>query len=290
MPKNSEIYHHYCLDLGGSTIDMVKFSDTTISDLQSIESQKFFSHAKNDISLEDIIQKFGKTKDIKSQKNLTITGGRSQKFPEKFVIENSEISLTKVSEFEAIAAGGMFLSGENSGLVVSLGTGTAMVSVTDMKKNQWKHVRGTGIGGGTFLGLGRAILKIQKFSELQKLSETGNLQNIDISVEDILGGSLGNLTPEMTASNFGKFSPENSQPEDIALALANLVGQSIASLAIEKAKVHGHTKIILGGKISRFSVVTECIKKTAKFFDIEIIIPENSGYMTAVGGAIIEKN
>lgn len=285
---------HYCLDLGGSTIDMVKISQCfplpKILKCKSLESQRFISpqNQQKQKNLPQIIEAFGITQEIISQKKLKITGGHTLSFPENFLLNGTVIQLEKISEFEAIAKGGCFLAQKNSGLIISLGTGTAMVSAEDISQDKWSHAGGTGIGGGTFLGLGKATLGIEKFSELQKISEIGNLKNIDISVGEIIGGSLGRLTPDMTASNFGKFSPEKSTKEDIALGIANLIGQSIASLAAEKTKVYKHTTLILGGKISRLSIVVECIKKTAKLFDIQIKVPENSEFMTAIGGAIAQ--
>ena len=284
----------YCLDLGGSTIDMVVFSRENdvekVVEMGSLESHEFI-RSKNSENILEILNAFEITEQVKIQKNLNITGGYSQNFPEEIEIGGERVILHIISEFEAIAKGGMFLSGKNSGLVVSLGTGTAMVSVENMNEAKFYHVRGTGIGGGTVLGLGRALLGIESFSELECISASGNLQNIDISVKDIVGdfsesSSMGMLTPDMTASNFGKFSEKSSSRGDIALAIANLVGQSIASLAVEKAKVYGHTTIILGGKISRFERVVSCIQKTARIFGMEIIVPEYSGFMTAVGGGV----
>ena len=286
LPMHKNINSIYGLDLGGSTIDMVVFSleNSEILDLQSLESREFPQK-----KIPEILEAFGVIEEIKIQKFLRITGGHSQKFPEFFILDGVEIQLIKVPEFESIARGGMFLSGKNSGLVISLGTGTAMVSVKNIDKNDWEHVRGTGIGGGTFLGLGKALLGTSEFSELQDLSESGKLQNIDISVQDIVGNfsqdeKMGMLTPDMTASNFGKFSPEISGKSDIALGIANLVAQSISALAIEKAKVYGHDALILGGKFSRCLAVVEGITKTADAFGMNIVVPENSGFMTVLGG------
>jgi len=66
----------------------------------------------------------------------------------------------KIPEFESIAKGGKFLSQEERGLVISLGTGTAMVIFDGC---DWEHIRGTGLGGGTFMGLGKALLQTENF-------------------------------------------------------------------------------------------------------------------------------
>src|SRR5208283_3935570 len=61
----------------------------------------------------------------------------------------------KVNEFTAIGMGGTSLAGKHSALVVSLGTGTAIVSV---KRDKISHFSGTGVGGGTLLGLAKHML------------------------------------------------------------------------------------------------------------------------------------
>lgn len=273
----------YGLDLGGSTLDLVQFSSeqNILLGSKTLESSLFL---KKDILV--LLREFGVLEKIQEQGILFVTGGHSLSLSEVISDdENNAIRLQKTSEFEAIAKGGSFLSGENSGLMVSLGTGTAMVSVIDMEKNIWEHVGGTGLGGGTFLGLSKGLLGISSFEELQHLAAQGDASRVNISVGEIIGGGIGRLTPEMTASNFGKFS-ENSSSEDRARGIAHLIGESIASLAVEKAKRLGHTKIILGGKFSRLSVVVECIKKTASFFEMEVSVPKSSGFMTAVGGVV----
>ena len=56
----------------------------------------------------------------------------------------------KVDEFHAIGKGGLFLTGLTRAIIVSMGTGTAFI-IAD--QNGEKHIGGTGIGGGTLLGL-----------------------------------------------------------------------------------------------------------------------------------------
>ena len=56
----------------------------------------------------------------------------------------------KVDEFEAIAIGGLELSQKQEALVVSIGTGTAFVMA---RKDSYKHIGGTGVGGRNNLKL-----------------------------------------------------------------------------------------------------------------------------------------
>lgn len=269
------------LDIGGTTIDSIEFDteNQKIIYKNSLESKNY--PKKN---LQEIIKALGIEEKILQRKKIRITGASALNLPQTIEIKGEKIFLQKILEFESIAAGGKFLSKKNSGLVISLGTGTAMVS---FKNENWEHVKGTGIGGGTFLALGEAILQTRSFTELSTLVEKGESKNIDLSVGDIAGGDLGILSADTTASNFAKYS-KNSAKEDIALGIANLVAQSIASLAIEKAKRLGHSNIIVGGKLSRLKFLITQMEKTAKFFDMKIFCPPDADFMTTIGACIIE--
>ena len=59
-----------------------------------------------------------------------------------------------VSEFECIGLGGLYLSGLNEAIVVSMGTGTALIHSKKVgDATMVKYLGGTGVGGGTLLGL-----------------------------------------------------------------------------------------------------------------------------------------
>lgn len=60
------------------------------------------------------------------------------------------IPTEKVDEFKAIATGGLEFSKKQEALVVSIGTGTAFVMA---KKDSYKHIGGTGVGGRNNLKL-----------------------------------------------------------------------------------------------------------------------------------------
>lgn len=62
----------------------------------------------------------------------------------------------KMEEFQAIGYGGLKLSGLTDALVVSMGTGTAYVRAG---KDGMKHIGGSGVGGGTLMGLASRLVK-----------------------------------------------------------------------------------------------------------------------------------
>lgn len=269
----------YSLDLGGSTIDMVFFDTQNKTVIQTFSTDSKIFPTK-DISA--ILEYFQVQDNVINLGKLYITGGKSESLPSSIVIKSIEIQIHVVHEFEAIARGAAFLSNEETGLAISMGTGTAMVS---FNKKKWNHVKGTGIGGGTFLALGRALLQTDDFDELAELVSHGKKENIDLSIEDIIGGSIGKLPKDATASNFAKYSHTTSK-YDIAIGIANLISQSIVTLAVEKALRLGHTKIIIGGKFSRLEILKENILETCKFFDIHPVFPQHSGFMTCIGASL----
>ena len=69
------------------------------------------------------------------------------------------IPTVKIDEFIAIGTGGLYLSNKRSGLVVSIGTGTAFV---EGKNKSFKHIGGSGVGGGTILKLCEKIVRVFK--------------------------------------------------------------------------------------------------------------------------------
>ena len=55
-----------------------------------------------------------------------------------------------VSEFESVGLGGLYLSGLDEAIVVSMGTGTALIHAKKVDgKTQTAYLGGTGVGGGT---------------------------------------------------------------------------------------------------------------------------------------------
>jgi len=262
----------YSIDLGGSTVDILRFEDANFTVICSLESK--------DVDKSDLKKIFQKADiDYSKAKKIVLTGGHSRTFGKEF----NRIPLEIISEIDAIGAGGLFLAETESGLVCSLGTGTCFVSG---RNKRFKHVGGTGIGGGTFLGLSRTLLQTDTFVDLQQLVESGKNSSVDLLVEEIVGGGIGFVPGSATAANFAKASDKNSK-NDIARGIANMVGQTIASLAVFAARTEDHKKIILGGKLIRLPQIIEIAKRTADIYGRKIIVPKHAEYMSAIGAGRI---
>lgn len=266
---------YYSIDFGGSTLDIVRFDKQIYTFIASYESSDF-----NTISFLEWLPTSNISKQIQKDKILYVTGGKSSLFPSQIEIEGNTIIIHKVHEFLAISQGAKTLSQQSKGLAISLGTGTAMIQFDDQN---YFHVKGTGIGGGTLMGLARAMIHPNiTFTELESLAEQGDVNTINLSVGDIVGGSIGMLDASATASNFAKYS-ETSRKEDIAIGIVTLVSESIVALAIEKSLRLGNIPIIAGGKLAKLPFLQKKMKDAAKLFHLSLEFPNNAGIMTAIG-------
>ncbi len=153
------------IDIGGSTTDIVGFQDEKMTGNLTVEASDPLTSAtgalgsfleKEDLNLNDIHQ-------------IAVTGVGSS-FVKRDLFG---IKTIKVPEFQAIGAGGAYLTGLKRAVIVSMGTGTAIVfndngSIT--------HLGGTGVGGGTIVGLGNAILNSSDYQDIVDMADAGSLQ------------------------------------------------------------------------------------------------------------------
>lgn len=213
-------------------------------------------------------------------KAIAVSGGGSRKIGEKLC----NLPVMKVDELQAIGVGGLTLAGKSEGLIVNVGTGTAMVTAYNQGRKV-THVGGTGVGGGTLLGLSDRILGTHDFEDLEMMARRGDAGKVDITVQDIVGGPIGIVPAEATASNFGKISRDASK-EDIAAGLFNMVCQVVGVLGAMAAKAYGfENSVIVVGGLMRSDLASRIIRDTMSLFGISPCMPKNCEYCTAVGAA-----
>ncbi|HXF62255.1 MAG TPA: hypothetical protein VNK95_11605, partial [Caldilineaceae bacterium] len=156
---------------------------------------------------------------------IGVTGGHHRGLPD--AIDGCPIR--KIGELAAIARGGQALAAggpmelpHQPLLVVSAGSGTAMVRA---EGTRYLHVTGSGMGGGTLLGLGWLLLKSSDPTEIDRLAAQGSANQADLVLQDIVTGPIGALPPDATAVNFGRIVRLAGPPtrEDLAAALVNMV-------------------------------------------------------------------
>ena len=192
-----------------------------------------------------------------------------------------------VTEFKCIGLGGLYLSGLDEAIVVSMGTGTAIIharrtpdgAVTD-------YLGGTGVGGGTLVGLSRKLINIDNIAHIEQLCEGGDLSKVDLRVRDISQeGQFTGLNDNLTASNFGNLSDLASR-SDIALGIVNMVSETVAMMAIFAARNFGLKNIVLTGNLTTMNPVRRTFEGLQKPFGVTFIIPALSQYGTVIGAAL----
>jgi type II pantothenate kinase len=117
------------------------------------------------------------------------------------------IPLSVTDEFNAMACGVRTETGTRDAVIVSMGTGTALVKLESGKAS---HIGGSGIGGGTLVGLSSLMADVTDMDDIFSLAPGGDISKVDLQVGDILHGSFSFpvLPRHATAANFGKISPD----------------------------------------------------------------------------------
>lgn len=262
------------IDFGASTTDIVLLQGNRLLKVFSFERNKFNETSLNQLSafLKGLNLPFSKISKI------AVTGGKSKQLNGKKIFG---IPIVHVSEIQAIGFGGSFVSKLKNCLVVSCGTGTCIVQ---LKNGIAKHFGGTGIGGGTILGLSQLLLKTKNLIELEKLASEGNLKNVDLSVKNVIGSGIGIVPANATASNFANL--KNPSRNDLAFGIQNLVGEVVAVSAVFAAKACRQNMVVFVGKAVSFDKVKKAIQKVAKYYGVKVWFPKNGGIATAAGAAI----
>ena len=200
------------------------------------------------------------------------------------------LNCEKVSEFNAVGNGGIYLSGLDEAIVVSMGTGTAIMHAkSEGGKTVTKYLGGTGVGGGTLLGLSRRMIGVDTVEHFEQLCESGNLDNVDLRIKDMSSDDTFQINRDMTASNFGKLSDIATQ-SDVALGIANMVGETIAMLAVFAARNYGIKTVVLTGNLTAIGAVAGVFEGLEEMFGIEFIIPEQSQFATVIGAALCDRD
>ena len=197
------------------------------------------------------------------------------------------VPCNNVIEFDCIGQGGLYLSGLDEAIVVSMGTGTALVHAKRERGTvKTQYLGGTGVGGGTLVGLTRKILGVDNIDHIEQLCEGGDLSNVDLRIKDISGKSnYSGVNSELTAANFGKLSDIASK-HDIALGITNLVAETVGMMALFAARNYNVKNIILTGNLTAVKPIRERLLALNESFELNYRIPENANFATVIGAAL----
>lgn len=264
------------LDIGGSTTKIVGFDGKKLLEPLWVEANDQVASAYGALG------KFTEKHHIplKNIRKIMATGvGLSYLEGDIFGIETQG-----VPEFDCVGKGGLFVSGLEQGIVVSLGTGTSIVAAKDGKV---QHIIGSGVGGGTLIGLLGQMINVHDFDTIEILSKTGDLSQVDLTVGDITSLEIPGLTAETTASNFGKVN-DLAEDKDLALGVVNLVFQSVGTASVLSARLMGLTDVIVTGNLTQLSAGKKVLQGFSELYNVNFVVPELAEYATAVGAALSE--
>ena len=152
------------IDVGGSTTKIVGIKQTEKGSLL-IEPQ--FVRANDPMT--STYGAFGKFTDengiqIADIARVTMTGVGSSHIKRNLY----GLECRKVEEFQAIGKGGLYLSGLDDAIVVSMGTGTAIVHAK--AGGRMTYLGGTGVGGGTLMGLSKLMLSAESVEHIEEFA------------------------------------------------------------------------------------------------------------------------
>lgn len=219
---------------------------------------------------------------------VVLTGGKALElkrahFPQAFIFP----------EFSATCEGAAFLLKEtnhhtnNPLLLVNIGTGTSWYILNG---DSYERVFGSGLGGGTFLGLGKLLSNENRYSELCELSAKGNKNHVDLLVKDIYPPDDSPINGELTASNFGKVDKTMHSDKDRVASLANMLAETLVLLSVQTAKLHQVNDVIyIGNTIVGNEHFRSLLVSYTKALGCNPLFIKNGEYSGALGALLSAK-
>ncbi len=176
--------------------------------------------------------------------HIALTGSKAAYIKEA-AFSNSQI----VPEFDAVCTGAKWLKNRgtpktsNEFLLVNIGTGTSWFKISNSSHSR---VLGSGIGGGTIMGLAQLLAGVQDFSEITELASKGSKEKVDILVKDLYKENIG-VNGSLTASNFGFGNSKDASKEDTIASLFQMAAETIVLLTQQASTLHHIDEIIYAG-------------------------------------------
>lgn len=260
------------LDLGSSAVKAVCIKDNEL----------VFTHYETSGEREPkaILRELVENHDIAPEdvRGIVATGLRAASW-DNFCLG---IPVMKVSEIEAIGRGALYLTDVHDAVIANFGTGTSFFS---MNEGVCEHIIGSGVGGGTLIGLCGRGLKLTSPDTISDLASVGNLAKVDLLIGDLYSGD-DVLMPELTASNLAK-AHLGGNDADYAAGVVNMIVQVIGTMSVLCCKMSGHKTAIITGGTANLPYAKEHYKNLFEaVYGIEFVLPENGRFATAIGAVL----
>lgn len=267
----------------GQSLTKIAYLDETGLNLLSLSTQNGIPEIKEFIESKKA-----------SDSNFNFTGGRCFKLFKEY---SKDLKVNIFNEFEATIKGIEYLylleKKEKllSSLVVTLGTGTSIV----LQKELFKHLGGSSMGGGFFMGTIKLLFDINNFYEAISLAKKGNRYNVDLKVSDIYDSEdnrVDTLFREFTAASLGKieynFDKNTINREDFLHSLICVIGENIGTIATILAANYNVKNIIFSGGFLRDNKpLKRILSLMCTVKRIKAIFLKNSEFSAAIGALFL---
>lgn len=225
---------------------------------------------------------------------IGMTGGRAEQLN---ALLDDQRPLYFLVEFEATLRGvNEQLKQQNSNLarciITNIGSGT---SIHYKNGDAYQRVSGTGIGGGTLVGLSALMTGEYDYHTIAEHAKTGNRKKVDLMVADIFEGMEvpAPLDPDLTASNFGKVglkSPRDYEKADLLATTMGLVGEVVSTLSIQLAEQYQVEHIVyIGTTLDHNDKLREVIASYTKLKKKTAVFLGDEGFSGAIGALLYAK-
>jgi type II pantothenate kinase len=213
---------------------------------------------------------------------IALTGGRAEYIQKKYFS-----GALIIPEFQATCEGALTLIAEEGGkfnepfLLINIGTGTSWHLVSGDK---YERILGSGLGGGTFIGLGSLLTSVENYYKLTQYATEGDKGNIDMLVKDIYESGQSPINGDLTAANFAKGKTVQHSDADRLAALSNMIAETIALLTMQSAAIH-HTKnaVLIGSAIVGNPALRNSLENYLKMVGLSPRFVSNGEYCGARG-------
>lgn len=214
--------------------------------------------------------------------NVALTGGKAHIVQEKFFPDG-----LNVPEFVATCEGARFFLHEEGKkldspfIIVNVGTGTSWHLVNGDK---YERILGSGMGGGTFMGLGALLTNEAGYEQLTELAAKGKKEHLDLLVKDIYESDEPPINGDLTAANFAKGLQVKHSDEDRMAAVTNMIAETIMLLTLQAAAIHKVKEVVfIGSSLIDNPMLKGTLHNYMTMLGLQAIFLKNGEYCGALG-------
>jgi type II pantothenate kinase len=215
---------------------------------------------------------------------VVVTGGRHRLLPE----QAAGVPLRHVDEIRAIGRGGLAAGGVERAVIVSMGTGTALVVAEGERA---RHTGGVALGGGTLRGLASRLIGATDPARIAALAVRGDPRGVDYTIADITAGGIGILPGTLPAAYLARLvdppGAREDEAADIAAGLLDMIGHIAMHMGLLTARIAGLETLVFTGHMVEYAGVRRAIRRLEGALTERLILPPEPGLAVARGALAV---